>query len=197
MRSSLTCASRPYLEAANLDDHSDEVPDCPILVVAKRDIFLFQSFRDCVNQSSAAPYIVLHEPLFQIFEEKLPAEYDRLCFVEQIPELGVVIVASSIGRAAVLTLTCNAHVITPGKPVFGFRLDHLLPFPEQERDGYRPACGGPLLGIAVSPIQGMLGVKQGPRRWRLLMYYSDHTVLPYEIGKEREPQNQGVETLVI
>ncbi|KAF2810581.1 uncharacterized protein BDZ99DRAFT_285545 [Mytilinidion resinicola] len=164
---------------------------CPVLIVAKKDLFLVQPL---TSEATSPPVIVLHNPLAQT-QSQFPKSRDRMCFFEQIPELGVVIVASSIGRAAVITLTQYNELDDKElpQPVYGFRLDHLLPFPEQEKDGWRR---GWMLGIAVSPLQGMLGT-EGVRRWRLILYYADHTVLAYEIGKIREPRNRGVEALVI
>ncbi|KAF2491892.1 hypothetical protein BU16DRAFT_530314 [Lophium mytilinum] len=166
---------------------------CPVLIVAKRDLFLVQPLTS-EGWCRRLPVIAFHDPLAQN-QTQFPKSRDRICFIEQIPELGVVIVASSIGRAAVITLTQSDELDEEDlpKPVYGFRLDHLLPFPEQEKDGWRR---GWMLGIAASPLQGMLDA-EGVRRWRLMLYYADHTVLAYEIGKIREPQNQGVEALVI
>jgi hypothetical protein len=67
--------------------------------------------------------------------------------MQYIPELGVVIIATQIGRCAVCTLTKKSDTGTTG-----FRVDWILPTKEQERQGLRPPA--PLLGIAAGPIQG-------------------------------------------
>jgi len=165
---------------------------------------MIQSLHDCEGDVNP-PVVALSEPLPKSRRREFSGNPDRLYFLEQIPELGVVIIGSNDGLVAILTLTQNpeghpliktSDLESPKKPVFGFRLDHILPFPQQEKEGLR-SHQAQLLGIAASPVQGMLGEKEGQRRWRLLLYYSDHTVLAYEIGKVREPQNQGVETLVL
>lgn len=74
-------------------------------------------------------------------------DMDRLNMVQYIPDLGIVIIATQIGRCAVCTLTRKSDTGTPG-----FRVDWILPTKEQERQGLRP--NAPLLGIAAGPIQG-------------------------------------------
>lgn len=119
--------------------------------------------------------------------------------IHQIPSLGIVAIASQIGRVALLTLTkLKSH--TEGKPsLLGFRVEHILPFKSQEDRGERPEV--PLLGMAVGPMQGhglgdesldvcelkgSKGEDEGvDRRFRLLMVYYDHTVLSYEFGRRR------------
>jgi len=76
---------------------------------------------------------------------------------------------------------------------YHFRLDHILPFRSQEERHERPETW--LAGIAVGPVQGMLGGKTA-RRWRLLMVFMDHSILSYELGKDRD-RDEGVEVLVI
>jgi hypothetical protein len=55
----------------------------------------------------------------------------------------------------------------------------------------------------VGPVQGMFG-KRGeegeemlqPRRWRVLVYYTDHSVLSFEVAKRRVG-DVGVDELVV
>ena len=76
----------------------------------------------------------------------------------------------------------------------GFKVEAILPTLSQEKQGMRPEV--PLLGMAVSPVQGQ-GMKayspsmteaedrrtpRGEGRYRLLMMYYDHTILSYEIS---------------
>jgi hypothetical protein len=72
---------------------------------------------------------------------------DRLNMMQHIPELGIIIIATQIGRCAVCTLTKKSDTGT-----LGFRVDWILPTKEQERQGLRSPA--PLLGIAAGPIQG-------------------------------------------
>jgi hypothetical protein len=117
----------------------------------------------------------------------------RLSLQAQIPELGVFIVGSPKGRVAVFSLgQCNWYPRTV--PVYFHRLDWLLPLASQEERGERPESR--LAGIAVSPVQGRIGKAIGEiaRKWRLLLYYVDHSVLTYELSKK---SGAGFDELVI
>lgn len=71
---------------------------------------------------------------------------DRLNMIQKIPELGILLVATQAGRAAVCSLTRQDDLL-------GFRVDWVLPTKKQERSGRRPhLCA--LIGMAVAPIQG-------------------------------------------
>ncbi|KAI1622959.1 hypothetical protein EDD37DRAFT_450127 [Exophiala viscosa] len=82
---------------------------------------------------------------------------DRINMLQQIPELGVVIVASQIGRCAICTTTRNEKT-----GALGLRVDWVLPSRKQELGRVRPFM--PLLGIAVSPVQGRFVVGHA-KRW--------------------------------
>ncbi|KIV77258.1 hypothetical protein PV11_09071 [Exophiala sideris] len=82
---------------------------------------------------------------------------DRINMLQQIPDLGIVIVASQIGRCAICTTTRNEKTGT-----LGLRVDWVLPSRKQETGHARPFM--PLLGLAVSPIQGRF-VAGHPNRW--------------------------------
>ena len=116
--------------------------------------------------------------------------------IHQIPELGVVVIGSGAGRAALLTLTKMKHA---RPPLYGFRIDWILPSKSQEDRGVRPES--PFMGIAISPIQGQgdsgdiadedgVAPRAGrrssrleTRKYRIMLIYADHTVLSYEIGR--------------
>jgi hypothetical protein len=89
----------------------------------------------------------LKQTLPRTLERSPLMHMDRLNMMQYIPELGVVIIATQIGRCAVCTLTKRSDTGTTG-----FRVDWILPTEEQERQGLRPPA--PLLGIAAGPIQG-------------------------------------------
>ena len=155
---------------------------------------------DIVFRSSAlrATSVLLRYPLAQNIRSKLHwlTNHDRLNMTSQVPELGLVLVASQIGRVALLTLTRMR-----GTKHLAFRLDCILPSKDQEERGERPMV--PLLGMAVGPIQGReckaesggdgcspdgrgeeaWRLVEGSRRYRLMLYYSDHTVLSYELSR--------------
>lgn len=63
--------------------------------------------------------------------------------VKYIPELGIVVVATQIGRVAIITLTWHVEI------GHSFRIDWILPFNSQDVNDIVP-----LLGMAVSPMPG-------------------------------------------
>lgn len=181
----------PLLEDQKLPDTS------PILLLSIRDMILMQPIRD----QSEPDLVAYHDPLFQSQREGEDSywlqDQDRMNLHAQIPELGVVVVGSAKGRVAILSLTQTSST-RPGGKTHACRIDHILPTREQELKGERPASS--LAGIAVGPIQGMLGRDADhPRRWRLLMMYHDNEMLKYEISKraERNSQTQEVSELII
>ena len=122
--------------------------------------------------------------------------FDRLNMIHQIPELGIVIVGSAVGRVALLTMT---KLNRADSKLSGFHIDWILPFKKQEIEGARPEA--PLMGIAVSPVQGQAdsgeitdddcsspdagrqAPRPGTRRYRLMLVYAEHTILCYEIQR--------------
>ena len=90
---------------------------------------------------------LLNQDLPPELENAHESHLARLIMVQQIPELGLVIIASQLGRVAVCSLTRNVTTNT-----CGLRVDWILPTRTQERTKVRPYL--PLLGIATSPIQG-------------------------------------------
>ena len=149
--------------------------------------------------------IVSEKALHQDFPPSLHSHgfLERLNRIAQIPELGVIVVGSDTGRVAILTATWWAD-----KSQSGFRIECILPFRSQERQGLRPWKKSlnrvaTLMGMAIGPIQGqenppepgstqdtITGEFPSPRtplyssrRFRLLLVYSEHTVLSYEISR--------------
>ena len=122
--------------------------------------------------------------------------FDRLNMIHQVPEIGVVIVGSAVGRVALLTMTKLNH---GNSSLSGFHVDWILPFKSQEDKGVRPEA--PLMGIAVSPVQGQAdsgeisdddsstptagrkAPRSGTRRYRVMLVYAEHTILSYEIKR--------------
>ena len=167
-----------------------KVPRCAVMHTSERDVRFLQN--PMVN-----PTVVLQRPLMQNLPPNLQwlDRFDRLNMFGQIPELGIVLVATQTGRVALLTLTRMAST-----KQLAFRLDALLPFQSQENEGCRPDV--PLLGMAFGPIQGREMMPSGEsgssgtsdreeswrgiessRRYRLMLTYYDHTVLSYEIER--------------
>lgn len=147
--------------------------------------------------------IPLHQHLLR-HDEHL-ARLERLNMVLQIPELGMMVVGDQMGRVALLTMTRGkATTKKPKENEFGFRLERFLPLMSQEDDNKRPKTE--LLGVAVGPVARHLLKRpdylddddygyghvrrreawrelEGSRRYRVILYYRDHTLLSYEIGR--------------
>lgn len=70
----------------------------------------------------------------------------RLNMLQQIPEIGVVVIASQFGRCAICALTRH-----PKTRAFGLRVDWIVPTKRQEKSGERPGLW--LLGVATAPVQ--------------------------------------------
>ncbi|KAK5163640.1 uncharacterized protein LTR77_010589 [Saxophila tyrrhenica] len=182
---------------------------CPILHSSVRNIYLLQPShrhderqhpRQDLDQSSALtpPLIGLANPLRQTISQCFEhlRLFDRLNMHVSIPSLGLLVLASQKGRAIVLALTkLSPHPPVKGnggKGVYCMRVEAILPFARQEREGSRPGAG--LLGIAASPVQGVGGDKggwEGEGRWRLLMMFQDQTVLSYELRRSRGGEGVG------
>ncbi|KAE9381566.1 hypothetical protein N431DRAFT_539185 [Stipitochalara longipes BDJ] len=114
--------------------------------------------------------------------------FDRLNMLAVIPELSLVIAASQVGRAALITLTQLSDDFSYTGPVVMFRLDLILPLKMHE-DENRPYV--PLAGIAVAPLQACTSLSRESwvgKRWRLLLHYIDQTILSYELFRNEEEE---------
>jgi hypothetical protein len=116
--------------------------DFPILYFSETDIQLLE------NPLSQPSAVVCAGPLRQHFSHTVYTidSFDRFNMVKYLPEDGIVIAATQKGRAAIISL----GRVSGG--AFTLRIHWILPLASQERHGERPLM--PLLGIAVSPIQG-------------------------------------------
>lgn len=161
-----------------------------ILHTAENNVSFFQDPRKGAS-------VFMAQPLRQHIPANLYwlRSFARLNMCAAMPELGVVAVASQVGRVAILTLTRIRETKHRA-----FRLDWILPLKSQEDAKMRPEV--PLLGIASAPVQGREAAIVSPgrrspdglrgeawravessRRYRLLLTYCDHTVLSYELGR--------------
>ncbi|TGO49217.1 hypothetical protein BCON_0217g00180 [Botryotinia convoluta] len=113
----------------------------------------------------------------------------RINMMALIPELSLVVVASQIGRAALLMLS-TVRVDFNSDPIPTFRIEGLLPPGTEDSHVYSGYQGSnaPLLGLAVSPIQNGHGIElnagENPKRWRLIMQGYDHIVWNYELTRD-------------
>lgn len=191
-------AKRPFHGIADNDTSSETraaLPASPFLLISKEDVMLLQPQRSAVSelQESHTPVVGFQNPLYQHLPHGLYLleKYDRMNMCVQVPELGVVITASGKGRAAVFSLTQKG--VAPDI-TYAFRLDYIVPFTEQETARKRPWTA--LVGVAVGPVQGMLGQQGRARKWRLLLMYVDHSVLSYELGRPADG-TVGAQALIV
>ena len=169
---------------------------CNILMTSETDILLL----DNPYSSIKVPQNSLHQGLLcrKLLHQQIPhaipmlKHIERLNMVHQIPELGIVAIGDQAGRVALLTMT-----YWPGKNRYGFKVEAIVPYMSEEDKGMRPEV--PLLGMAISPVQGQGSRPYSPsnmtpnrepqkvfglsRRYRLLMMYYDQTMLSYEISR--------------
>ena len=128
------------------------------------------------------------------------------------------IVASPNGRAGIFSLTKSKPKFhTRVLPTYSFQLEYVLPFANDDETKVWDVDGARLIGVATGPVQGMLdkpgedddddddgdvdplvdGSRPSSRRWRLMMYFTDHTVLTFELGKRRESEMPEVSELIV
>ncbi|RMZ17634.1 hypothetical protein D0860_00302 [Hortaea werneckii] len=183
---------------------------CPILHASVKNVYLLQPSPPTTSSSNRRtsshdeainpfnpPMVGLANPLRQSIQNQFGYlnMYDRLNMHAYIPTLGVIVLASQKGRALVLSLTKLPKGSTTSYPpemrdqrrrtVYAMRVECILPFERQEKDGARPFA--PLHGIAAAPVQDgaeTLGFA-GQRRWRVMLTYQDHSVLSYELSRQR------------
>lgn len=167
----------------------------PLLIASKNDIILLQPEQG--TDARVTPVIAIEQPMKQVY---LPGEgqnwedptaihpsftksnVDRISFHTVINELGILLVGSPAGRVAVFSLLRTDDWLVRPEGAYFMRLDWLLPLSSQEDRSMRPETR--LLGMTAGPVQGQLGATRPEvrRRWRLMLYYADHSILSYELG---------------
>ncbi|KAJ4369621.1 hypothetical protein N0V83_005383 [Neocucurbitaria cava] len=203
----------PFCEisALNCSPPPDNLPTGPCLILTKEEIYLVQQpfqLRSTSDSDFIGPIVSMRRPLHPERHAPPLGSHDRMCYFEQIPELGVFIAASPLGRAAVFSIYWM-KVKGSAVPQYGYKLEYLLPFEGKNEKEVCDWRGGRLVGLAVGPVQGMFDVPTDveevvddeslpqSRRWRILMYYTDHTVLSFEISKQRATQSPALSELVV
>lgn len=182
----ITRSYPPQIRFKGTDSLCGDLPS-PIMHASVTTIYLFQPSENSSAQGHL-PIITMSEPFKQriSFADRAIDDFERCNMHAQIPSLGVVVIASQKGRVAILSLT-QLNLTSPESGAkrknYGYRLDHILPLESQEAAGHRPR--GSLHGIAVGPLQGTENEPDEMKRWRLIVMYSDHSLLSYEIGKAR------------
>lgn len=185
------------------------------MIVTKEDVHLYQRPLDYAGDH-LDPIVTIRRPLHPDERQNpfpfIPGSHDRHCYTTQIPELGVFVIASPNGRAGIFSLT-KATQSSKARPQYSFHLEHVLPFANDDKNKIWDVEGARLIGVAAGPVQGMLDEssedsedetsaaahieKPGNRRWRLMMYFTDHTVLAFELGKRRAVESPGVGELIV
>lgn len=194
--------STPKIASLAADASPNQALPFDVLQTSARDINLFHDILIApFDLHKVVPFTrveskeALHQQLPPGLNHMSPIE--RLNMVAQIPELGVVVIGNQIGRVGVLTITrCEKSKQA------GYRIKCILPFQSQEEKGLRPQKL--LMGLAVGPIQGHLSKPERgslsdddssgrmrhprpglfPRRFRLMIFYCDHTVLSYDLYRQ-------------
>ena len=172
---------------------------CTLFSTSEKDILLIERLYPRSEDTPRSNLVICKDALSQNIPPGLTAlkRIERLNMIQQIPELGIVVVGNQAGRVGLLTLTFQL-----GEQRYGFKIETVLPQLSQEKQGMRPNV--PLLGMAVSPIQGCGGEAYSPSRmemkwdwktrsgniaegrYRLLLMYYDHTILAYEISRRSD-----------
>lgn len=163
---------------------------------------IFHANRHDVALIPSEPRYRLYTHCTRLLQQDIPHDtffphdithYNRLNMLLTIPELSLVLVASQVGRVALITVTRAVYHSreTPwGTP--SMRVDTILPFASQDSvKGFRPSTG--LLGMGVSPMprsESAKGRELG--RWRLMLHYYDLTILSYVISNENELRVESV-----
>ncbi|KAF1939211.1 mitochondrial carrier [Clathrospora elynae] len=184
-------SKRPYCEFTIRAD--------PCVILTKEDIHIIQ--RPCNEGESRESGIASMRRALHLGPwTPVLAPEDRHCFFTQIPDIGAFIVASPAGLAGVFSLY---YTRKRGFKRYSFKPEYLLPF---MRNGTNVTMGTSvrLIGVAVGPVQGMYDevseeceIMPQPRRWRVLMYYMDHTVMSFELSKEKVGDSLRLDELIV
>ena len=119
------------------------IPPLPVLHLSGSNLRLTNA------PFASLPHFFVSDPCSQYYPDAVSWMYhmERMNMMAYLPEIGLVVAASQTGKVALLTLTRRAET-----GCLGCRIDCVLPTEEQEKNKERPPA--PLLGLAVSPIQG-------------------------------------------
>jgi hypothetical protein len=137
-----------------------------------------------------------------------PIYSERISMLQHVPELSLVVAGSPTGRVALLTLTKSTGPTNLENLRYGFRVECVLPRKDEEiingggggggggKRTVQPACT--LIGVAMSPAPRppRLGFKLPPKTgtegkalpvtYRLILHYKDHTILMYDVRREKD-----------
>ena len=122
------------------------IPDIPILHCSTNHLRLLNVPRERRAHLFCSNILQQQLPRTQFWRNQA-RPLQRVNMFQQIPELGIVVVASQLGRCAICALTRH-----PETETYGLRVDWIVPTKRQEKSGGRPSMW--LLGIATAPVQG-------------------------------------------
>jgi len=126
----------------------------PCLVIAREEIYLIQRPYPSSDLQSPQVIVTMRRPLYPgPYWPPYLAPQCRLCYLAQIGELGIFVVGSPIGRAAVFSLYYTKSS-PKSEPEYGFQLEYMLPFDRKNDREVFDVPHARLLGIAVAPVQG-------------------------------------------
>ncbi|RMZ91028.1 hypothetical protein DV736_g1725, partial [Chaetothyriales sp. CBS 134916] len=145
----------------SLESQSGPVDSRPMQIPSIPTLHLSQSHLRLINlPRSRSPHFfcanILKQELPDLYNNMQNSNLQRLNMLQQIPELGIIVIGSQLGRVAVCSLTRAIP-----NCILGIRVDWILPTRRQERNGARPK-NHELLGIAVAPIQGRQSASPDP-----------------------------------
>ncbi|KAL5115807.1 hypothetical protein ACEQ8H_006302 [Pleosporales sp. CAS-2024a] len=105
----------------------------PCVFITKDDIFFLQHPMKSIEDHCFDPIITMHSPLrpgCATSNNPHSSVYlDRQCFSTQVPELGIFIIGSPVGRVAVFALTKSR-----ASGNFSFQLEYVLPFNKHDEN---------------------------------------------------------------
>lgn len=129
--------------SAQLPAGASRQPQIPTLHLSNFNLRLFDANNPGPVSVYCSDLLSFQRPMYY----RTHPAVDRLNMTQYVPDLGVVVIGSQIGRVAVCSLTRKG-----ANGPFGLRIDWILPLLQQEVDEERPRV--PLLGIAVGPVHG-------------------------------------------
>lgn len=158
----------------------DSVPlPCNILLTDSLDIWLHR-FPALGGSSSPQTSTCCRGPLLRAgTHERFEFQHEPLSMIQEIPELGLLVVAQRHALVSVLSTTYWAE-----RGEYGFLVHAVLPSTSVRQTFCRHSPA--LIGIAVSPVQGHPDPSHDPSsmRVRLILMYSDLCTLAYELSRQ-------------
>ncbi|OLY81899.1 hypothetical protein AYI68_g3983 [Smittium mucronatum] len=198
-------SSRSFLRGArsiSLKKHKIRPPIDPLLVVysSQSHIYLLNT------EKESNPIVSCLERVVSRFDTRHNydlLDYDRLCFLEELNDCGIVLVASQSGLVSIVSLQKTIYM--NGEHAFSLRLSSHFPTPEQSpdyssnttndrvRNGNHiannlnsPPPNQPLIGMSVIKFDTFV---ESEFRYMVYLLYKDNSFMCFEIFVEKKPEN--------